>query len=251
MKKIKQFKYRNLRNSEASEIYGNLSDIYEKITIAELKPAAQAFVQACEKLSERIRQDVASVRSKELASLDKLRDRTLTDLFRAAASGLKNPDKSAAAAALEIDKTLRLLGNPSRLPIAQQTNITRKIIRDLSSDAMLPFIVHLPVVKGAVEQLRKTNEAFTELFSQRTVELESRTIGITAQSRGEADEAAGAMVEKINAFITIYEPPALEPIVLSVNTVLDQARVVVNRRAAISRRRKNGAEAEGVEDGNE
>ena len=225
---------------------GRLVPLFAAISIETLQPSIQAFTQKAAAYSKALERETISVRTEEIQRLDRERDLALTELFRNIANERHSGDPAITAAAHACDIVLRTFGNPARRPMTTQTNILRDITDELTTPAMLPNLQRLPIAHAITLKLQSLNARFGELFNARTFEYGDREPGIVRRTRKDVEAALRLVIGKINAYILLYGNATLADTVASADSILEEARHLINRRAGQRHRHadEGGATAE-------
>ena len=245
MKRIESFPFQRMTNALASQVYSRMLTPLLALNLEQLKAIIEKLETTVTAFTDAMRQPVASVISRRLAELDPERDRMLTELFRNVKNSLQSHDSEVRNAADYVDVELRLYGNPANRTMDEQTRVMDKMLRDLLADDMVVHFEKLPIAHTLVKALLELNNQFSEEFNQRLTERESIIVGLTEQNRRASDEAIREMVDVLNAYAIIAPSEELSAAMVSINAILDDARVTFRNRR---RGRNEAGEVEDVEE---
>ena len=243
MEQIQDFRYTHLTNANANQYYSLLLEHYEPLFNFEsdheeppmlirwlVVPKIDAFEKANNNFTESIRQAVGSVHSRNMAGLEAERDRITNTCERTIASSLNSIRPDVAIAAKSADVTWRLYGDIVNRQQDEQTRITKKILRDLSTAEMRGVVANIPGLKGLLDALEEINNQFFDEFTARIDERESITVGLTENLRRTADHTASDVANAINVIASEFSDPKLSDVIHSINNILDQARLSLSAR---------------------
>ena len=247
MEKIHDFQYSKMHNAAASQTYNHLGKHYRTIQQPFLERFVAEFTAANAAFSDVLRQPIFFAVTREMRPLERDRDRALTLLFRAVANGLRAADEPVRDAANALDVVLRRHRNPAALPQDEQSSVTAKLLRDLTSPATLPHLQKFPIAHAAALQIQELNNRFQALFNQRIAESKNRVIGLTERRRATADRAARNLARAINSYRDLIpDDRDLDAVIHAVNAILHEARLTLIRLRAARRRRDGKGDGSGV-----
>ena len=236
---IQDFKFTRMLNADAAQTHRRLAAAYKTIKIELLTPHIKPYLLACTEFDKEMRQQTDSAETPKMHELDQQRDRMFTELTRDIANTAKFTDPATQDAATRAESILKRYHTDSHA-IDAQTVYIRDIIRDLKDHDFEKYLALLPVAKTLVDQLSIINEHYAKLYDQRLAEREARTKGLTAELRADADEKARVSARKINAYNELFEKDhLLDAIITTANTILDEARAIINRRDGNRHRGEN------------
>jgi hypothetical protein len=243
MEQIQDFRYSRLINANANQYYSLLIEHYELLLSFEsdkeevsmtikwlVVPKINVFITANENFTESIRQAVGSVRSRNMSGLEAERDRITNTCGRTIASSLNSIRPEVETAAKSADVTWRLYGDITGRQQDEQTRITKKILRDFSTAEMQGVVVNIPGLRGLLDALEEINNQFFEEFTARIEEREHIITGLTENLRRIADRTASDVANAINVIVSEFSDPKLSEVILSINNILDQARLSLSAR---------------------
>ena len=208
-----------------------------------LRMALEDLVEKATVYSEALKQQRISVYTEDIQALERNRDRALTELFHDVANDLLSTDPSAREAAHRVDVILRTYGNPAHRPMDTQTNVVNDIITALTDPSMAIPLNKLTVTRALVVKLLTLNNHFSELFNQRIAEHDHREKGIVRRTRKELETALRLAIDKINAYLLLFDAPELAGLAAAANAILEEAAHLINRRAG---QRHRGEDAGGA-----
>ena len=241
---ISRIRLSHMVDPGADQTYERLVTVFNNVGPAPLRPAAQTFAEKAAAYSEVLHKQSISPLTDGIQLSTSDRDRALTVLFRSVANALLSPDAATRAAAHQCDTILRSFGNPARRPMDTQTNVTKDILETLNAPDTAPALARLPVAKAAADSLAAINASFAAAFDQRIAERNGRETGAVRRARKQADAAARDIISKINAYIILFGDAGLADTVASANSILDDAKHLINRRAGQRHRHDGGESAE-------
>ena len=241
MNTIQSFPYRHLTNANQLyarliEHYGIISDVAQEETDVAtatkliIEPKVNDFIEKNDRFSQSIRQMVASPHTRNMQEIEPERDRITHLCERIIRNAMRSLHQEVVHAANVIDVTWRLYGNISNRQQDEQTRITEKLLRDLSTEKMKTFVHGIPMFKEALNELQAINDLFAEEFNQRTVQREDIITGLTASLRRTADIAAAEVAVNINVVVLLHTHPKLTEMIIAINNLLDQARLDLSAR---------------------
>ena len=221
-----------LTNAELDETSLRLVPVFNTIiTVEPLPPFVADFAQKTSAYSAAIKQQQVSVLTRDIQLLDRNRDRALTELFHDVANETLSKDPATRDAAYALDAILRTYGNPARRPMDDQTNIVRDICNRLTDSSQAANLTKLPTAKALTAKLQTLNNQFSDLYTQRIAEHDHKETGIVQRLRKELEPSLQQLITKTNAYIHLYGDTALAPAVASINSILTDAKHLINRRA--------------------
>ena len=229
---IQEFDYSRMRNADAGQIFGRLLNDFFPITIEMLVPGIRLFEQDYIAFTEAFRQMTASVETEPMHDLDRLRNHTLTDLFHGVSTALLNPSENVKDAAHRVDTALKPYGNPAKLTVDAKTRIITEMIEALLAPELASCYTYLRAVRDTIDHLTEANNRYDRLYDERLAEIEARGHGITATARAQVNASARNVAMAINAHIWLFRDGTLDDAARRANTILDDARHTMHRRAA-------------------
>ena len=228
--KIQQFPYSHLANANLSGVCNRLSTAFDGFPKEEVRSAINSFTAKAAEFNKSIRQITASPYSQNLNEIEPERDRLINLLYKMVSDATKSRNDDLKEAGNQVNVVLRTYGKPAKMPIDQQTIITRKILRDLGAESLTNYIKLIPGLAAVVTQVEELNEVFDDLYNARTADHKEIEKGLTLRLRGELINSVRAAVEAVNAAAVLFPDYEIEYIVKSANAILDQARVNLANR---------------------
>ena len=230
-KLIKKFSFHILTNTEFDETARDLVPVLNKITIDPLPTLITAFAQQAAEYSAAVKQQRISPLTEEIQLIERNRDHTYNELHRDIANELHSADPATRAAAHELDVILRTFGNPTKLPMKDETNILRDICTRLTDSSMAVHLSKLPIAKALTTKLQTLNNQFETLYAKRIAEHDHKEIGIVHRLRKALEPALNLLISQINGYILIYGDTGLAAAVAAANSILTDSEQLAHRRA--------------------
>jgi hypothetical protein len=187
-------------------------------------PKLEEFSVRTEEFIALIRQMVGSSHTRDMEALDADRDRLIGIADRTIAAGLRSTHPDVVISANHVDVIRRLYGNIAARQRNEQTQITTKLIRDLSTPEMEEHVERIPGLKAMLESIEELNNSFTTSLEERDAERAGVIIGGTLEARRIADALALEVANLINSTASLYQDPTLTEVINEANVVLNQAR---------------------------
>jgi hypothetical protein len=217
----------------AYERIKNIDDTIIEPIIAQYKTAIGDFDKA-------LKQELASLITSEIKELDFQIGLTYHGFRDIVNRMLRYTNTSKAAAARKIDFVLRKYdskGNPTTLALVEQMEVFQNMIDDLKDPAVFPFLSTIGA-KNWFEDLDACNTRMSQLYSQRTTETSVFVSGLSKQCRTDVDRTYLEIVEYINTMIRVKKTDEYEPVVVELNRLIDEMKVVLAERKTTNENRK-------------
>ena len=239
MNQIQQFPYSRLTNGNASILHEktitNYMRLYEEhgtLSITPLQsamasiviPKVLAFNEGATNFVDIMRQRQGSGYTFLMAKLESERDREIRLGDRLVKNGLKSSNPETVVSSAHVDATWRTYGNLAKRQQEEQTQMTRKLLRDLRTPEMIVHVRKIPMLETALETIEASNEAFAQNTDNRTEQRNDVVAGLTAEARLQADNLAIDLVAAINVVASSFKNVLLSEVIQMTNTLLTEAR---------------------------
>jgi len=228
--KIQQFPYTHLATPNLDGVAKRLAAIFGGFPKEEARPAIEAFVEKANEFNASTRQIMASPHSYNLKEIEPERDRLLGLFSKMVTDATKSRNDELKEAGNQVSVVLRTYKKTAKMPIDQQTIVTRKLLRDLYANGTDTYLRKIAGAKEVATQIENLNDVFEDLYNARTTNREGVEKRLTIRLRRELIEKLRAAVEVINAVKTLYSISEVDDIIKSANAILEQARINLANR---------------------
>jgi|GEM_PF-1625999 len=229
-KKAHDFPFTRLSNNNALQTFERMEEVYEKIDFIEISVYLDGFKDLKKRLSETLRPHTGSAITRRLYVQDPERDRLFNQFHGIIRTGMKAHKPEISNAANEVDVILKRNGNPVNQQMDEETRTLAKIIYDLNTEKMHPFVKAIPGAESVLAELEDLNDQFAKDYNDRIAERNGQEKGATIKLRSDLNEAATLSVEAVNAYSMLFVCEAMDTAIDELNTILDQARTNLNNR---------------------
>lgn len=158
---------------------------------------------------------------------DDARDKPIRGFFGVVAGMLHHFNPAVAQAAYNVNLINENFSNITRLSDDKQTQAFDSYIAAI--DAASADIVTLALTDWVVE-MKATHAAFLEVVKSRNTEKDDKPNINMKQARMDTEAAYNALVDRINAFITIDGDALFTPLVTKINGRIDQYNTSIAQR---------------------
>jgi hypothetical protein len=204
MNKIEFFSLHNLRNNEHFQFLTDVDVLIAKLLATELglNGVYPNFKDALAAEDKAMRVELGSSKSKPVEDLDKSRDKTWNAIFRKAKATLLSPFEEEAQSAVLVMRIIDLYGDPRFLPFNEESAAITNLVNDLQVPANAVYVEEIGLTAW-VEELKKQNMNFQELFNDRNAEYSGRESGDVRATRMIIDPLYQKIVDKVNATLEL------------------------------------------------
>lgn len=203
MDKIKNFDLTKLGMKENLEFHRQVYQIVEKASDLEFRQHVFAYREKIIALDEACKQRQKAVRTKEVASLDKRRDRAYSALVSLVFVGLMHFDKNKAEAARQIQLVLKKYGNPTPLSYPQESDSIHQLVVVLEKEKYAPGLAAIHATEW-LEELVIANKAFMEAYNRLKDKKISMVTSSTSVARKEVDHVYRSLIKEINLLLDMH-----------------------------------------------
>jgi len=242
MKKINDFNVVPMRQQQAFEFYNKVWENVKPLFDGEsaylpLQPVCEEFKLALDDFDISLKPLRKSEITRKLTEEDKNRNRAWKGLRTHVKNMLNSFDAETVECAMLMNNFIHLYGDPSRLAYTEKTGTLRNLIDDLEYKVKTAVMNRVGVAEW-FDRLKSSNQSFIELMKKREVELKYIESGQSLANRDRINQLYRKLVEQLNAHVLVgNKPDILADIVLEVNQIIDQERMVLKARKT----RKNTA----------
>jgi len=166
---------------------------------------------------------------------DNARDKPIQGFFAVVAGMLHHFNPAVAQAAYNVNLINEHFSDITRLSDEKQTQAFDSYIAAI--DAVTADITTLALIDWVTE-MKATHAAFLEVVKNRNTEKDDKPNINMKQARVDTDVAYNALVDRINAFITIEGNALFAPLVTKINGRIDQYTTTVAQRKGIADAKK-------------
>ncbi|MET3046837.1 DUF6261 family protein, partial [Flavobacterium covae] len=170
-----------------------------------------------------------------LLNIDKRRDDCINGLFYVVQGYEYHFEETLRVAAQKLATNLRFYGSGiSRLNYQAETATLTNIINDWETKPELIAALTTLNLTAWKDEMKKQNNAFNTLYLDRTQEYGNATPENLISKRNEANTVYYALRDRITAFHTLIEAPAISPYATSINqlnALIDQYNNLIVGRA--------------------
>jgi hypothetical protein len=166
---------------------------------------------------------------------DDARDKPIRGFFGVVAGMLHHFNPAVAQAAYNVNLINENFSNITRLSDDKQTQAFDRYIAAI--DAASANIAMLALMDWVTE-MKVTHAAFLEVVKSRNTEKDDKPNINMKQARVDTEVAYDALVDRINAFITIEGDALFAPLVTKINGRIDQYTAVIAQRKGIAAAKK-------------
>lgn len=204
MNKLEHFFTGSLRNAEHFQFMTEFKTAVvsykaETLGVKDLLPPFQA---ALDKENIALKIEQGSAKSEVALSLDVYRDQIWKSGWLRIESALLSPLPQEVDSAIVLKRIFEVYGDIRRHPVNQESGEMTNLVSDLLKPENAKHLqqVHLDKI---IPELKKANDQYIQVVSDRNVELSSRESGNTKAARMEVDPLYDLIVESINASIIL------------------------------------------------
>lgn len=150
-----------------------------------------------------------------------------------------HPDADVAEKAEEARKEFLKYGDPTRLPLTQESGVLTNLLQDLKKlDASIRTALALD---RWIEDLEEKATAFVTAYEARLAEAGDRRprVGIIKQKRQEAENAYRAFVDTLNALVTLNGDEHYKEFISYANSLIDSQKRLLKARTGKGSSGKN------------
>ncbi|MEB3800193.1 hypothetical protein INQ45_03640 [Flavobacterium columnare] len=178
---------------------------------------------------------LANENTTTLLNIDKRRDDCINGLFYVVQGYEYHFEETLRVAAQKLATNLRFYGSGiSRLNYQAETATLTNIINDWETKPELIAALNTLNLTAWKDEMKKQNNAFNTVYLDRTQEYGNATPENLISKRNEANTVYYALRDRITAFHTLIEAPAISPYATSINqlnALIDQYNNLIVGRA--------------------
>jgi hypothetical protein len=230
IRKLQDFPFSRLSNNNALQTFDRMAEVYAKLDLLQGSAYLDGFVAMKNQLSETLRPHTGSAITRRLDVQEPERDRLTNQFYGIVRNGMKVHNPEVSNAANEVDVVLKRNGNPVKQQRDEETRTIAKIVRDLNTEKMHPFVKAIPGAESVLASLEDLNDQFARDYNERIEERVGQEKGATTKLRSDVNDMATLSLDVINAYGLLFIDDTIQGIVDELNTILDQARLNLNNR---------------------
>jgi hypothetical protein len=204
MNKLELFYVADLRNAEHFQFMTEFKTAIGSYTAETLgvKDLLPPFLIALEKENLALKIEQGSAKSEAALNLDKLRDKIWKSAWLRIESAMLSPLEDEVESGNVIRRVFEVYGDIRRHPLNQESGEMSNLVDDLLKPENATHLQNIHLDK-IVPELKKANDQYIQIVSDRNVEVSGRESGNTKAARLEVDPLYELIVETINASITL------------------------------------------------
>lgn len=208
----------------------------EDLEALKLKPYADAFLEALEKMDAALIQAQKTGYTEQIIAADDARDNILTGMLVSLRGMLRFPDPaiSEAAAALKIIADKYGVGI-ARLPQREETAVLLNLIQDFGTEENSRHVAQAGLTAW-VEKLAEANQLFDTLYNARTEKESEFIVGLTRTERANMQTAFETLCRAIDAYAFIEEAEKYTALAEKINTEVATVQEAAKARATLAKR---------------
>ncbi|MDR1646312.1 MAG: DUF6261 family protein [Tannerellaceae bacterium] len=193
---------RRLRNAEHFSLYSAISGHFRT---APLKPASltgpvNAFLQAFDKEDELYKRSAKQEETRHIKVTHEKRRTSYVALRRCVELGVYSEDAQVKEAADTLMEVFENYSNAYYAPMNEVSALVTNLIQDLEKEKHAPLVALITGAEDGIERLQRDNDAFIELYVERTVsEGDQKSEGTLSSARRQSDSKLTDVIFDINA----------------------------------------------------
>lgn len=240
--KAKNFSVSQMRQQQAFEFY-NKAIKYAKY--CRLEPF-QSYITALEKANAELDLALTPIRKSQhtetIVAEDEKRDRTWRALRATVNAQLLHFHDTNVSIAKRADAIVTTYGDPTRLAYTEETGVLKNLVTDLE-EMIVEGNQKRIGIDELVKELKRANEWFTKLLTNREGEKAFKETGISKTTRQAADNAYRNMIEALNAIAFMEaDKTKVQDAINLLNQIIDQENAVMKARATRRGNKKENTE---------
>lgn len=235
---VKSVHLNDFQNEEHYGFHTYVADLVNEFSPAFLRVDTQfnAYKQLLPDENKALDQVQKSVFTAKLDEGDRARDKPILGFFKVVKGQLHHFNPAVSAAAYGIDVINESFNGITRLPYEKETVAITKWLETIRTSS---FDVNLLGAADWLNEIEAKNNAFAELKKGRFAEEDLKTNLRMKDVRNDVDDAYRAIVDRINAFITIEGDAQYAAFVNKLNNRIDSFTLTLAQRQG---RNKKAAE---------
>ncbi|MCD8176237.1 MAG: DUF6261 family protein [Tannerellaceae bacterium] len=245
--KVKNCSISQMRQQQAFEFYNKAIKYAKYCRLEQFQPYITALEDANKALDLALTPIRKSQHTETIVAEDEKRDRTWRALRATVNAQLLHFHDTNVSIAKRADDILNTYGDPTKKAYTEETGILKNLVTDLE-EMIVEANQKRIGIDELVKELKRANEWFTKLLTNREGEKAFKETGISKTTRQAADNAYRNMVEALNsiAFLEADFSKVQDAINL-LNQIIDQENAVMKARAT-RRTNKKGNEDSAFEE---
>ena len=233
MKQIEPLDLHSLRNNEHYQFMTDVDKLILRLTATELglESSYPAFHTALGNEDTCMRAASSSDKSDQLDELDQKRDKIWSAIRMKVQATLLSPIAAEAESANRLKRVLEQYGNMRKLSYNEESAALTNLAADLKKTSNAEDLVKAGIHQWT-DELQKGNEAFLQVFEERTEEYADRDSGDVRAARLIMDPMYESIVDRVNAAMVLeIASPAAITFANNLNELIRYSKnVVVTRR---------------------
>jgi len=236
--KVKNFSISQMRQQQAFEFYNKAIKYAKYCRLEPFQPYITALENANQELDLALTPIRKSQHTENIVAEDEKRDRTWRALRGIINAQLLHYEDYNVSLAKKVDAILTTYGDPTRLPYTEETGVLKNLVSDLEKMVEDRFQKTLGI-DGLIKELKRANNWFTTMLTNREGEKAFRESGISKDCRQAADNAYRKMTEALNAIAFLQEDKKeVQSAIDLLNHIIDQENAVMKARATRRAKKK-------------
>jgi hypothetical protein len=184
-----------------------------------------------------------SILTDDLVALDARRDNAIVGLRMVIDGFSRHFDPAFRAASERLLAAIDKYGTGiNRLNLLAETEVLRNLVSDLEGNSLLQNALTVLGLKTWVTELKDANNAFNQVYLQRTQETSAKPNDSLASRRKPAIELYRKLVKTIEAKNTLDPSPALSTLMGQLNGLIDKYNLLVAARSTAGKEEEKPAE---------
>lgn len=194
-----------------------------------LKPASDAYAATIGPLNAQYAIERGSGLTDQIVLADKRRDRAVSGIWQVVQGHLNHFDPAVVDAAKAVDRVFAKYGSSiQNKPYAEQSGIMKSLSEDLQAAPASGSVAKLGLTAWVVE-MKESNQAFIDLYGDRTTEKSQKPSAKMFDLRMATIEAFQKLSRSIAAVNELNPSPALQAYAAELNAHIEQYNRLIGK----------------------